>query len=196
MVDLVPAEPLPYYHLALLLVQAGDLPAYDRHCERIMRQFADTRTPMLAVRMAKACLILPPPATDLELLDKMVGGALAPWGKREPPDDFKFVKGLAEFREGHFASAAQWLQKVEMPSGEPWRAVQVSMVLAMAQWRLDQRDAAQAALAKGIRLADANTPKTKNRDLGTAWSDWIIAQALMREAKTLIEHKASAEGHQ
>ncbi len=194
MVDLVPAEPLPYYHLALLLAQVGDLPAYDRHCERVIRQFADTRAPMLAARMAKACLILPPPAADLKLLDKMAGVALGAWEKREPPDDFKFVKGLAEFREGHFASAAKWLQKVEVPSGEPWRTVQVSMVLAMAQRRLDQNDAAQAALAQGIRLADSNTPKTKNRDLGMAWSDWIIAQALMREAKALIENKASAEG--
>ncbi len=194
MVDLVPAEPLPYYHLALLLVQVGDLPAYDRHCERVISQFADTRTPMLAARMAKACLILPPPAADLKLLNKMAGVALGAWGKREPPDDFKFVKGLAEFREGHFASAAKWLQKVEVPSGEPWRAVQVSIVLAMAHRRLDQDDAAQAALAQGIRLADANTPKTKNRDLGIAWSDWIIAQALMREAKALMENKASAEG--
>ncbi len=194
MVDLVPAEPLPYYHLALLLAQAGDIPAYDRHCKRVISQFADTRTPMLAARMAKACLILPPPAADLKLLNKMAGVALGAWGKREPPDDFKFVKGLAEYREGHFASAAKWLQKVEVPSGEPWRTVQVSMVLAMAQRRLDQNDAAQAALAQGIRLADANTPKTKNRDLGIAWSDWIIAQALMREAKALMENKASAEG--
>ena len=70
------------------------------------------------------------------------------------------------------------------------------MALAMAQRRLDQHDAAQGALAQGIRLADANTPKTKNRDLGIAWSDWIIAQALMREAKALIENKANTEGQQ
>src|SRR3989442_8927079 len=100
------------------------------------------RTRMLAAGMAKACLTLPPPAADLKLLDKMAGVALGTWGKREPTDDFKFVKGLAEYREGHFASAAKWLQKVEVPSGEPWRAVQVSMVLAMAHRRLDHDDAA------------------------------------------------------
>ena len=49
-------------------------------------------------------------------------------------------------------------------------------------------DEARAALAKGLATAEAKLPKLENGDLGSAtWSDWIIAHALMSEAKALIE---------
>jgi hypothetical protein len=57
----------------------------------------------------------------------------------------------------------------------------------MAQHCSKQADEANAALAKGVEIAESNLPKLDSGDLGDGWIDWIIAHALMREAKALIE---------
>jgi hypothetical protein len=61
------------------------------------------------------------------------------------------------------------------------------MVLAMAHHRLGFAGYAHDALTTGLGIA-ARLPSSGN-DLKdwNAWNDWIIAQALMCEAKALIE---------
>src|SRR5260370_16813676 len=76
-VNFVPTDHEAYHSLATLLVQVGDLGEYRRHCERTLRQFAGTSDPSIAERMAKDCLILPPPAPDLETISKIVDVPLA-----------------------------------------------------------------------------------------------------------------------
>ena len=44
------------------------------------------------------------------------------------------MKGLAEFRLGHYADAAEWLGKITLRVGVPARDVEVQATLAMAQW--------------------------------------------------------------
>ena len=70
---------------------------------------------------------------------------------------------------------------------EPWHGVQAYMVLAMAQQSLNQNENAEATLNKGLDLAKMNATKVKARDFGLAWSDYMIAQALMREAKGVVQ---------
>ena len=69
------------------------------------------------------------------------------------------------------------------------RYVQAYMVLAMAQYQLNQHEEARAAFAKGVEIEEAKLPKLDSGDLGPGWywRDWIIAHALMNEAKALIE---------
>ena len=73
------------------------------------------------------------------------------------------------------------------------RYVASYMVLAMAQHQLKQHDEAHAAFAKGIEIKEAKLPKLDSGDLGTEWywRDWIVAHALMNEAKALIEGQPS-----
>jgi tetratricopeptide (TPR) repeat protein len=182
--EIAPAEQLPYSFVAALLAQAGDLPAYRRHCEHILAQFGTTRAPTTAERMAKACLVAP--GVELSSITKLVAVARPLEANRALADDFKFVKGLAEYRQQHLAAAASWLGKIDLPEGQSWRAVQVDMVLAMTQWRLGQEENARATLAQGLHLAESDQPKIKVRDLGPAWIDRVIAQALMHEAQQVI----------
>jgi hypothetical protein len=67
----------------------------------------------------------------------------------------------------------------------------------MAQHQLSHADEARAALARGVEITENNLPNLDSGDLGGGWNDWIIVQALLREAKTLIEgqsrHAAEAE---
>jgi len=100
---------------------------------------------------------------------------------------FQFVKGLAEYRQGRFANAAEWLQKALGRSDDIYRTVQAHMTLAMAQYQLQQIEEARGTQAKGLKLAEARFPKAGKANLDEQWHDWIIAHVLIREAKALIE---------
>ena len=95
----------------------------------------------------------------------------------------------AEYRQGRFASAAEWLQPVLDRSDDMYRTVQAHMTLAMAQHQLRQTDQARVTLAKGFDIAEKRFPKAGKGSLDEQWHDWIIAHVLMREAKALIEGK-------
>jgi serine/threonine-protein kinase len=170
-----------------LLVQSGDLDAYRRLCVRILGQFAATTNPVVAERMAKDCLFVSPPASDFPAIARMVETAVAAGPNHQYWPYFQFVKGLAEYRQGRFASAVDWLQPVLGQSGDVYRTVQAHMTLAMAQHQLNQTEQARATLAKGLEIAEARFPKHGKTGLDEQWHDWIIAHVLMREAKALID---------
>jgi len=186
-VELRPADHEAYHFLAPLLVQAGDLEAYRRHCERVLRQFSGTSNPVVAERMAKDCLFVPPPASDFGSITKLVETAVAAGPNHQFWPYFQFVKGLAEYRQGRFASAEEWLQPVLGRRDDVYRTVQAHMTLAMAQHQLNQTEPARVTLAKGLELAEARFPKPGKTGLDEQWHDWIIAHVLMREASSLIE---------
>jgi len=102
---------------------------------------------------------------------------------------FRNAKGLAEYRSGHFASAAEWMQQVLSIPGPDYnfnRDAEACMVLAMAQQQLKQTNQARATLAKGIEIVEKRLPALDSGDLHD-WNNWIIAHLLMDEAKALIE---------
>jgi hypothetical protein len=57
----------------------------------------------------------------------------------------------------------------------------------MGYHQLKQEDKARATFVKGKDIADKQLPKLGSRRFETSWLDWIIAQALMNEARTLVE---------
>ena len=79
------------------------------------------------------------------------------------------------------------MQKVVAQAGRhSIRDVEGYMVLAMAHHQLKQTVEARAALASGVALAEAKLPRLENGDLGELWIDWLIGQALMKEAQALL----------
>jgi len=176
-----PTNHLAYHCLAPLLVQTGDLGAYRKHCERVLSQFGETTDPAVAERMAKDCLMLPPPAASLVRFAKMADTAVAAGPTNSSWPYYEFVKGLAEYRLGHFASVLEWLRKVAAQEGVPARTAQADATLAMAEFQLGQTNAARATLAEGIKIAQ--TKLTPGR---IDWNDSIIAEILLREAHELI----------
>ena len=188
-VQFMPSDHLAAHHLAPLLLQMGDVPAYQRHRDRMLRQFSDTADPVIAERIAKDCLILPPPTADLEALGKMANTALTVDSIHKSWADVYFVKGLAEYRQGHFAGAVEWLQKVLREKRSGSRNVEAQMVLAMVQHQLKQTDDARATLAIGLQTAERL--KKAGEDLGDDWNDWIIAHLLIHQAQALVEQTSN-----
>jgi eukaryotic-like serine/threonine-protein kinase len=184
-IAVVPSDHSAYHYLAAIFIQTGDVERYRRHCDEILRRFGKTSDPVTAERMAKDCLILPPSASDLAIIASMADRAIAA-GANKPWPYFQFAKGLAEYRLGRFESAASWMEKVAAAEGDWHRAVQAQMVLAMAQHQLGRTNDARASLARGLESAQARLPKGGKGNLDNQWNDWVIAHALMREAKALV----------
>jgi hypothetical protein len=169
-----------YHALAPLLLQTGDVDGYRQHCARVLRELGDTTDPIIAERLAKDSLILPPPDEALPTINRMVNTAVAAGPEHRTWSYFQFVKGFFEYRQGHYAEAIDWLQKITSLDDDPFRQVQAYMVLAMAQHQLHREEPARATLTEGLQHAEKLDKTIENERL---WTDWIIAQILVREAK-------------
>jgi tetratricopeptide (TPR) repeat protein len=181
----ITADPTNYFaypYLGPLLVQTGDVGAYRNLCERALNQFGETADPTTAEQIAKYCMMLPPPANSLKRLAKMADIALAAGPTDPSPAHNELVKGLAEYRQGHFAGALEWLRKAAAQEGAPARTAQADATLAMTDCQLGQTNAAREELAQGIKIAETELAKPGRID----WNDGLIAQFLLREAQGLI----------
>src|ERR1043165_464156 len=134
--------------------------------------------------MVIASLILPPAADEMKMIAKMAEVAVntetntSNWGFN------LFAKGFAEYREGHYDTAAGLLKKVlPLGVGSQFRT-EVYVVVAMAQSQHGQTNESRESLAKAVDLLNQHLPKAGNLD--EAWNHWINIRVLMREAETLV----------
>jgi tetratricopeptide (TPR) repeat protein len=194
-IALAPDDHYDYELLAALLVQSGDQAAYQRLCASILARFGDSSNPTIAERMAKSCLLTTYSGADLTAVSKMADAAIT---KNKSNLFLQLTKGLAEYRQGHFASAEEHLQ-IALGGRNPYLNAGAELVLSMAQYQLKQSDQARASLDKGAELVDSKMPKIDQGEIGDDWwNDWIINRALLREARELIgvpAHVADQAAH-
>jgi hypothetical protein len=95
-------------------------------------------------------------------------------------------KALAEYRQGHWQGAIDWAQRAAENSF-PYSRAEAYATLAMAQFQMKQIENSRATLAKCVEVVETQMPKLESGDLGRDWRDWIIAHALLTQARTLIE---------
>jgi serine/threonine protein kinase len=187
---LVAVQPTNYAHyhrLIPLLVVIGDVERYRSVCQQMLSRFADTETPLTAEITAKNCLILPGSGADLQLVSKLA--RLAVSSRIKNPASmaiFSFTQGLAEYRQGRFASAADYLARSLTTTSNVYAHIEAYAVLAMAQHQSNDAAAARATLTRGIGLQETEGPRLADGDLTSDWRAWIRGQALMQEAKALI----------
>ncbi len=175
-----------YHTLAPLLVAINDLDAYARLCREIVARFKDATSVSVADRMAKDCLIHPSSGADLKHVAALAEFAVTK-GKDRPAFPFyQFCKALAEYRQGHFAEAVEWASK-PAASSFPYVAVEAGAVLAMARHQLKELEGARAGFATARAIFENKLPKAEGGNIGGDWRDWIIARALLEEARLLIE---------
>ena len=177
---------LLFHALAPLLVAERDLPAYQQLCREMVAYSGQTTNAMIADRVAKDCLILPSSGVDLATIAALAETAVTV-GKGQAPFTFYLcTKALADYRQGK-------LQEAVVQTGEvlkdPFSYTQAEglAVLAMAQFRLGKIEEARGALAKSETIVRERLPPADSHDLGGDWIDWIIAHALLDEARSLIE---------
>jgi tetratricopeptide (TPR) repeat protein len=187
--ELDPSNNLYRFLLAPLQVQIGDTDGYRLNCAQLLARFGDTADPINAERVAKPCLILPDAGVDLDAVGKLAEISVSK-GKNHPFFAYFMVtKALAELRQGHFASAIDWMQQFLAgaakvpPQNTLDRNLTASahLIMAMAEHHLKREKEARASLASGSDLIDPEP------GINGTWNDWLVAQALLKEARALIE---------
>jgi serine/threonine protein kinase/Tfp pilus assembly protein PilF len=187
-VEINPTDPDASHALAALLVHTGDQAGYRRHCAFLLQQFGETKDPVQSQALIRDCLLLPDHGTNSVHLIKLSGNLLTTASDHWAAPWFQLAVGLAEFREVHFANAAQRLQQLPRRDQLPEREAQTLLVLAMSQYQLNQIPTARATLAKAIQIVETKLPKIEDGLLGPDWVDWIQTHVLLREARLMVEN--------
>src|SRR5258706_8924477 len=182
-----PADHYHYHLLAGLLAITDDRRAYEQLCLRIIAKFADTTNRYTAERMAQDCLLLPDAGVDLHVVDKLAdtsvtGGGDSPFSQ--------VCKGVSSYRLERYLEAIEWAQKA-LNSTFVHAQAKAYAILAMALWKLGQKDVARAMMAKGDLLALETAPGRDTGEPVDSWVGWPFARISLDEARALIQPPAS-----
>jgi WD40 repeat protein/serine/threonine protein kinase len=172
---------------ACLHWQMGDREGYRRLCREMLDRFGQTSNPVIAHRVARACLLTPDLADEAErvmqLADRTVRGTEGDWLYGV----FLQTKGLAEYRAGRYEQAVDWLRKSQQRCTTPCGKSVTTFFLAMAYHRLRRADEARAALAQAQKFVEQEIGY-----LDTAVGEVrLICEIVRREAEVLINGKAA-----
>jgi hypothetical protein len=174
-----------YHILAPVLIECGDTKDYRELRQQIIAHFTGTTNVLVADRMAKDGLTLPPQENELGPLAAMADFAVSAGKSYAAYSLFEVCKALAEYRQGHFGTAAQWAEKATA-NDFPYSKTEAFAIMAMAQFKVGRTDDARAALASAVKIARESMPQLERGDLGGDWRDWIISHALLKEAAGLV----------
>jgi eukaryotic-like serine/threonine-protein kinase len=187
-----PAEHYRYHVLAGLLAMSDNRPAYEQLCQKILAKFANSTNAYIAERMASDCLLLTNAGVDLRLVDDLATTAVNVGTDDNAMAYFQACKALSNYRLGRFPEAVTWAEKLPK-SSHPFAQAKADAVLAMADWRLGQKEPARAILAKGDALAPSILPGHDGVDLGDSWLAWLFARVSLDEATALIQSGLTTE---
>jgi serine/threonine-protein kinase len=169
----------PRYGYAQLCAFLGQEETYHRARKALLDRVGDAPLPWTGPeRDSLACLLLPCSGDELrhavELADRAV--ALGPKFPDLDNSYLQFVKGLAEYRQGHLAQAVPLLRDAAalLPNRAGPR-----LALAMAQFQSGSPKEARRTLAAAVRSYNWKAPQA---DHPTAW----VSHVLRREAEELV----------
>jgi eukaryotic-like serine/threonine-protein kinase len=172
-----PANREAWFGYAELHLFLGQQEEYRRIRRALLDRFGATESQYIAEPVGRACLLLPGTVDELRRAAALIERAEAAKGST-PEWIYRFVllaKGLAEYRQGRWASAISLMQgeasKVLWPVPH--------LILAMAQHRQGQKTQARNTLALAVSAYDWSAARADNRDV------WI-SHILRREAEALI----------
>jgi serine/threonine-protein kinase len=171
-----PTDPEAWYGYAELCLFLGHEEEYRRARSDLLKRFGDDPSPYHAEPLGRCCLLLPASEDELRRAIALTDRAVA--AKTTPPKIYRyflFAKGLAEYRQGHLASAIAMMKKEASKVMGP----SPRLIVAMAQYRQGHKNQARKTLAEAVGAFDWRAPKADRREV------WIF-HILRREAEALI----------
>jgi len=185
--DFQPSNRDRYCMVAALLVRTHNQPAYEQFRQKILLLFGNTTNIYTADEVAKACLFLPPLEANMQLIGHLADSTVTLGFREEGAMPFfEIGKALSEYRQEHYAAAADWAEK-SVNSSRLDAQKHAYGVLAMADWQLGKKDEARTMLAKGNELAPNVLPQQDAEDPGNSWLAWLFARVSLDEATALIQ---------
>jgi tetratricopeptide (TPR) repeat protein len=168
---------------AAALLAAGDREGYRAACAEAVRSFGDSTSVDHAERIGKACLLAPDSGIEPATLAAIVATAQPALENRSHAMWVQLLNALAEYRAGHFDTAAGWVEKLRANPDSPARGLAAAdAILAMAEHHRQRSAEARAALEAAQKSVAANWPAGGEG----AWHAWLIADLLTKEAATLL----------
>jgi tetratricopeptide (TPR) repeat protein len=188
-----------YTRYAVVLAELGEHAAYEDFCREPIKRFGDISDLIIAERLVKNSLLMPP---SPELLASLV--PLANRIERSIPTNVLsapqndtvpwrcLALALMNYRRGDYADAAHWSTVgLQIATGPNLACVaSIHTVLAMAYHQLGRDDEARAELVKCQQVIAENF-KTPFATADIAF-DWFLARLLQREAAASIENPLPA----
>ena len=185
---------LDYLERGPVLIELGDMPAYERFRREAIARFASTSMPF-ADRIVKISLLTPADERLLDSLEPFVEITTRAMADAEAAGQ-AFETGwramslaLFEYRRGDLARATAHCRKsLASPDTNAPRTATVRAIFAMVLTRQGEHVAARAELAQSEDLILA---KLRGRpDRGTPvqgfWFDWAFARIVLREAQAVV----------
>jgi tetratricopeptide (TPR) repeat protein/tRNA A-37 threonylcarbamoyl transferase component Bud32 len=187
-IELNRADNWPWFLRGCVLAYSGQSDAYRAHCRAMLRQFGDTTDRGVADRTAKTCLLVPDATDDLGPQLRLLDVVLTPgWDKTDERAWFRLLKGLAEYRRGHYEAAVGCLEGNGRAFGTyaPDRATS-DFLLAMAHHRLGHAERARGLFNDARQYVRRELPEAGAQDLSTGVENWLVCQVIRREAEQLL----------
>jgi hypothetical protein len=191
------AVTLDYLEFGPSLIELGDLNGYERFRRENLARFEGTTYPV-SDRIIKINLLLPAdPKMMRELLPhvEVAEKTFALVEDGASTDVFQAAwrsvsLALLEYRRGDNLKAANWCRRcLAYPEHNAPRSATAHLILAMAEWRMNQHKDARDELNQGQEMIEAKFRSGLDRGTGVQgfWFDWVFARILLREARTLVQ---------
>ncbi len=183
--------------------EAQELSSYEQMRQQAMAHYSSTQDPLVAERLIRSSLLLPPTNSDalqkLQTPYQTVAGALS-----EMSADTNASQGegpwrlaaaaLMEYRLGRYAPAAQRCRSLPLNDTNLARIATARVIQALCEQRLGSTAQAKADLTQGRELIEAKfrAGLTPGNLAEGYWFDWAAARILMREAMGRIGNTPQA----
>jgi tetratricopeptide (TPR) repeat protein len=165
-----PTNDFGFHCLLPLLAQTGRANDFEKWRSKALDQFGSTTDPEVAGRMALDCLILPASDEIAQRAVKMLDKTAA----TPPRPSAEFARGLAEYRQGQFASATNRLKKTIDLLENHNTERQARLILAMARRKMGRADA-PPIISEEDRSLD-----------GRDWNEQMTTALFAREARSVL----------
>ena len=171
-----------WFEYAALSLLAGDRPAYDRTCARMIEMCGKSGGPR-SYHVARTCTLAPDAVADPSLPGRLAekelkGSAQEFWSLTE--------QGALAYRAGRFQQAVPFFEQSLQADPRPGRAVLNWLWLALANQRLGKTDEARRWLSKAQAWLDQwpdGMPARAQVEFGLHLHNWLEAHVLRREAE-------------
>jgi serine/threonine protein kinase len=190
-IQMSPDDHWEWYRLTPLLVKIGDYTGYQRHCQAMLERFGNSTNAVVQRRTSKACLLTLDNRDEFARASKI---AYTNTGEDKDHSWRQLAKALASYRQNQFAQAIEWAGQGR--TNDVWSSHTREFsdaILAMARHKLGNTNISQAKLNESIEndtaLMEAFTPG--NYRSHDHWHDPLFAHILIREARHLIQGRAS-----
>jgi tetratricopeptide (TPR) repeat protein len=188
-----PADHTRYPILAALLIKTQKHAAYEKLRTKLLAAWSETNSYSVADQVAKACLFLPYSEADAGIIGHLADLPVTHGSENSGGlPYFQNLKALSEYRQGHHTNAIDWGQKALNQPRTPVHPYACA-ILAMAYWKLENREEARALFTKGDSLAPREMPAHVAEDSGDAWLAWLYARVQLDEAAALIYSESTRQ---